>query len=197
MNIFIMICIFTIWMSACDGTDNSSEEWEHKNDEAKETSSAISPIIEVDLKNKDGERTGFAELSETEEGVNIYIEAWDLPPGEHGFHIHEKGICEEPSFESAGEHFNPTHKKHGFDHPDGPHAGDLPNLKVAKDGTVAETFMAPKVTLKRAKDHSLLQEEGTALVIHEDPDDYISQPAGDAGERIACGVIRDHEGKDE
>lgn len=187
----MFISLLTFWLGACNGVEDPANEENSMNNDIKETSSSTIKIIDVDLKNKEGKRIGFAELSESEEGVNIYIEAWDLPPGEHGFHIHEEGICEEPSFESAGGHFNPTDKKHGFDHPEGPHAGDLPNLKVSEDGTVAETFLASKVTLEKNKDHSLLKDRGTSLVIHEDPDDYISQPAGDAGDRIACGVIRD------
>src|SRR5699024_2249947 len=102
---------------------------------------------------------------------------------------HEKGSCEAPTFESAGGHFNPDDKKHGFDHPDGPHAGDIEKLEVMEDGTVDATFLNDRVTLEKDQANSLFYEEATALVIHAEPDDYYSQPAGDSGNRIACGVI--------
>ncbi|MDY0404436.1 superoxide dismutase family protein [Virgibacillus sp. 179-BFC.A HS] len=117
------------------------------------------------------------------------VDATNLPPGLHGFHVHEKGLCEGPSFQSAGGHFNPTSAKHGFDHVDGPHDGDIPNLEVKADGTAHATFINDKLTLEKGKENSLLKEDGTAFIVHAKPDDYYSQPAGDAGERIACGEI--------
>lgn len=145
---------------------------------------------EVVLINRDGERTGVASLEQTEEAVVIHLDAWNLPEGVHGIHIHEKGQCTPPDFESAGGHFNPTEAKHGFDHPEGPHAGDLLNIEVNEEGWVKEELQATMVTLEEGAINSLFQKEGTALVIHAKPDDYISQPAGDAGERIACGPIK-------
>ncbi|HEY9577614.1 MAG TPA: superoxide dismutase family protein [Pseudobacillus sp.] len=143
----------------------------------------------IDLKNSDGKKVGTAEFKQTEEGVSIKVDASELPPGEHGFHIHETGKCEGPDFESAGGHFNPTNASHGMNHEKGPHAGDLPNLNVGKDGTVKAEMIAENVTLSSGEDHSLLSEDGSALVVHEKADDGKSQPAGDAGTRIACGVI--------
>src|SRR5690625_1554735 len=142
------ICIFTfaILISACTNMDDQSERIKDSNDEIQEVSASESNdrhnFIEVDLKSSSGDRVGIVHLSEQKEGVKIQIEAWNLPEGIHGFHIHEKGICEEPGFESAGGHFNPTNKKHGFDHPEGPHAGDLLNLEVGKDGKLYESFIA-------------------------------------------------------
>lgn len=149
--------------------------------------------IEVELINDDGVGVGVATLVEEDDGVHITVDAHHLTPGIHGFHIHERGICEAPSFESAGGHFNPTNKLHGFDHPEGYHAGDLQNIEVKQDGTISETVKTGAVTLKSGEPNSLLQNEGTALVIHADPDDYVSQPAGNAGERIVCGVIKEPE----
>lgn len=193
LNIFILI----LFMAACNGMNGKSNHKDHQAEE--EDSEEVSvmdkdselKVINIDLKNRKGERVGVAQLSQQKDGVKIQIEAWNLPEGIHGFHIHEKGICEEPNFESAGGHLNPTNAKHGFDHPEGPHAGDLPNLKIGKDGKVYEAFLATMVTLKKEEENSLLPEEGTSLIIHADQDDYISQPSGNAGERIACGVIRD------
>lgn len=145
--------------------------------------------LEVELMNEDGVGVGVAIFSEGDKGVQIELDAHHLNPGVHGFHIHEKGICEAPTFESAGGHFNPTNKKHGFDHPEGPHAGDMENIEVEDDGRIKVTIINDMVTLKEGEVNSLISKEGTSLMIHANPDDYVSQPAGDAGERIVCGVI--------
>lgn len=145
--------------------------------------------VEVDLINEDGVSVGMAQIVPKGEGVEIQLDAHHLKPGLRGFHIHERGVCDAPSFESAGAHFNPTNKKHGFDHPEGHHAGDMENIEVQEDGSLSLTITNPHVTLQKNKPHSLWQKEGTSLVIHEQGDDYLSQPAGDAGERIVCGVI--------
>src|SRR5690625_287546 len=139
--------------------------------------------------NTDGANIGVATLTQEADGVNVAIDVSGLSKGTHGFHIHEKGMCEPPTFESAGEHFNPTDMAHGFDNPEGPHAGDLPNLEVSEDGKVQESFVNEMVTLIKDHPNSLLSEGGTSLVIHAEPDDNISQPSGDSGARIACGVI--------
>lgn len=160
-----------------------SEEWE------EEAVHAEGESLEIELINEDDVGVGIATLTESEEGVVIELDAHHLQPGLHGFHIHEKGVCEAPTFESAGGHFNPTNKKHGFDHAEGPHAGDLENIEVKEDGIVQVTVVNDRVTLKEGVSHSLRSEAGTSLVIHEAKDDYVSQPAGEAGRRIVCGVI--------
>lgn len=144
----------------------------------------------VDLKDTDGKTTGTAELSETKEGVKVHVEAEGLSPGKHGIHFHETGVCEMPDFKSAGGHFNPDGKEHGLEMSGGPHAGDLPNLEVGEDGTVDDEFTTKLVTLEDDKKNSLLQDGGTALVIHAGEDDGESQPSGDSGDRVACGVIK-------
>ncbi len=146
--------------------------------------------VKADLLNTEGKKLGAALLTETPQGVLIRVEATGLRPGLHGFHIHELGACTPPDFKSAGEHFNPTAKQHGFDDPKGYHAGDLPNLRVNADGSVKAEVLAKQVTLQKGKPNSLLKPGGTALVIHDMPDDYYSEPAGRAGDRIACGVVK-------
>ena len=111
-----------------------------------------------------------------------------LPPGMHGFHIHAVGVCTPPDFKSAGGHLNPTDKHHGRLNPEGPHLGDLPNLTIGANGSADTSFAVPKALLGSGEG-SLFQAEGTALVIHADPDDYRTDPSGNSGDRIACAVV--------
>jgi Cu-Zn family superoxide dismutase len=146
---------------------------------------------EAVLYDSEGRRIGEATFAEIVDDpvVVLRLQAWGLPPGIHGLHIHESGVCESPAFETAGGHFNPFRKKHGLKNPDGPHAGDLPNLIVPENGKVLVTLAIRRVTLGEGK-NSLLSVQGTSLVIHADPDDGQTDPEGNSGSRIACGVIR-------
>ena len=146
-------------------------------------------IVKVDLMDSSGDSIGTAELTEKDDGVQVKLNAKSVPEGTHGIHFHEVGTCEVPDFESAGGHFNPADTSHGLDHKEGPHAGDLPNLNVGEDGEVNEEFLAEHVTLKSGEENSLLQDGGTALIIHAEADDGKTQPSGDSGKRILCGVI--------
>jgi Cu-Zn family superoxide dismutase len=140
------------------------------------------------LLNAQGQKVGEAQLEEAPQGVKITLQVENLPPGTHAFHIHEKGLCEPPNFLTAGGHFNPYHKQHGLKNPAGPHAGDLPNLVVGEDGKETLEAIASGITLKQGA-NSLFPPGGTSLVIHAGADDYMTDPAGNAGPRIACGVI--------
>ncbi|MEZ5785000.1 MAG: superoxide dismutase family protein [Xanthobacteraceae bacterium] len=140
--------------------------------------------------NSQGDETGTATLTETPNGLLISLDLRGLPTGEHGFHIHEKGVCNAADgFASAGGHFNPTGKKHGYMVLGGVHAGDMPNQVVALDGRLRGNIINPNVTLTD-RAGTLFGNDGTAFVLHDRPDDYTSQPSGSAGDRIACGVIK-------
>lgn len=140
------------------------------------------------LKDAKGQAVGSATLTETPRGVLVSVQLTKAPQGEHAFHIHMTGKCEPPAFESAGGHFNPASAEHGFLAPKGAHAGDLPNVHVPASGALTFEFLAAGVTLGSGA-NSLLDADGSALVMHAKPDDYKSQPSGAAGDRVACGVV--------
>lgn len=145
-------------------------------------------VAAAELRNTKGQAVGNVTLRQTREGVALTAELSGAPQGVHAFHIHETGQCEPPAFKSAGGHFNPAKRQHGTKNPRGAHAGDLPNIDVAPDGRATAEMTAANVTLSGGA-NALLDADGAAVVLHAKADDYRTDPTGNAGDRVACGVI--------
>ena len=150
-------------------------------------SSRSAAKTKVELKDAQGRSVGDIIIWDQGPGVALELKLHDLTPGEHAIHFHAVPKCEGPDFKSAGGHFNPENKKHGFDSPDGHHAGDMKNFMVPKSGKVKTELEDADVTLKDGP-HSLLT-NGAAIVVHAKADDYKTDPSGNSGDRVACGVI--------
>ena len=140
---------------------------------------------QAELKTADGTRVGTAVAEEIDGAIRVMVEVAGVAKGVHGTHVHAVGKCEGPDFASAGPHWNPSSHQHGKDNPLGPHSGDLPNLSVGDDGRDRTIFTLPQGTYA-----GLLDEDGAALVVHAGPDDYKTDPSGNSGGRIACGVFQ-------
>ena len=142
----------------------------------------------VELTDAQGKEVGRVIIWDVENGVKLDVVVHDLSPGEHAIHFHQVPKCEAPDFKSAGGHFNPDGKKHGFDNPEGHHAGDMKNFTVNAQGKAAGRMEDKEVTLGEGP-HSLLTNGGSAIVVHAKADDYKTDPSGNSGDRVACGVI--------
>jgi Cu-Zn family superoxide dismutase len=143
------------------------------------TGGAPMPLI-----NSAGQQIGTVRAWQTAGGVSFRISASGLPHGIHGIHVHPIGRCDPPDFSTAGTHWNPTGRQHGLNNPQGPHAGDMPNIEVSANGVVNQTVVLPRATMAQ-----LLDADGASIMIHAQADDYVSQPAGNSGAKIACAVI--------
>lgn len=142
----------------------------------------------ISILNADGRGAGTVAVSQDGTGIRLIVAAENLPPGVHGMHIHEAAACDLPAFASAGGHWNPTSRQHGTENPQGAHTGDLPNLTVGPDGRGSADVRLPNVKLTGGE-VSLADANGSALVIHAQPDDNRTDPSGNSGDRIACAVL--------
>lgn len=147
------------------------------------------PLAIADINSAAGKKVGHAIVSEVEGGrMALQLTLGDIPEGVHGLHFHTTGKCDAPDFTTAGGHLNPTSHQHGKDNPAGPHLGDLPNITATKDGLVKVSL--PLTGSRAELAHALMDGDGTALVVHATADDYRTDPSGNSGARIACGVLK-------
>ena len=150
--------------------------------------SAEAQVAKATMKDASGKDVGQVALMQTPHGVLVKLSLKGAVPGEHAFHVHAVGKCE-PPFTSAGGHFNPATRKHGLEAAEGAHAGDMPNLHIPAGGELVIEIANPMISLVKGQPNSVFDADGSALVIHAGADDYKSDPTGNAGDRIACGVI--------
>jgi len=151
--------------------------------------SPANPAGQATIRNAVGASLGDLSLTSTATGVRIQGTLTGLPPGTHGIHLHAVGRCDTGDFVTAGSHLNPSARKHGLENPEGPHAGDLPNITASSSGTAAVDLTDPRVTLDANASRGLFDSDGTAIVVHATTDDQKTDPSGNSGARIACGVI--------
>jgi Cu-Zn family superoxide dismutase len=158
-----------------------------------ERAASVAPLDEsesasAELRDARGAARARAEVDRQDAGLNVRIEATSMGPGAYGVHIHSAGRCDAPDFASAGPHWNPTERLHGRENPQGPHRGDLPNLLVGADGRGSFEYLIPGAGLG-SDAHGLFDEDGASVVIHERADDLRTDPSGNSGARVACGVL--------
>ena len=185
----ILVALGAAALLALHGSVVQAQDQDAANDDAEDQMQEEEwETATATLRDQEGKTVGTVELEETPTGVLLRVTLEAVPPGVHAFHIHETGQCE-PPFESAGGHFNPDGTAHGFFSDEGPHAGDMPNIHVPDSGALTFEVFNTLVTLVEGDPASLFDDDGSAIVIHAGEDDYESDPAGHAGDRIACGVI--------
>lgn len=158
---------------------------------AQEQATNTSQDVKVKLVNSAGQPAGTVTFKPVKKGIKMTIKLENIPFGEHAVHIHQNAVCDAPDFHAAGGHFNPSGKHHGFQNPDGHHAGDLPgNVSVGENHRGEASFVLTDISLDPNLPNSIFANGGTSVVVHEHPDDQKSDPSGNAGNRIACGVVR-------
>lgn len=179
----LLVAATALTLAAC--TDSTEPPAADTDTAAAEATPSI--FAQAELVNAAGEPAGTATITPEGDTMVLKLAVTGLTAGEHGVHLHTVGSCEAPAFTSAGAHLNPHNKMHGHENPQGSHLGDLPNLTVGEDGKAEVTVPldAPRAELEQY----LMDDDGTAVVVHAGPDDYRTDPSGNSGDRIACGVL--------
>lgn len=178
----LMIAGLVVLVAGC------GQEPEPANEAVNQAAEPAATNVDVALNGVGGAEAGTVSVSEDATGLTLTVNAKGLTPGTHAVHLHEKGDCTAADFTSAGGHWNPEGAQHGRDNPMGSHLGDLANMEVGEDGSGQSVFLLTGVSLAGGQ-QAMADADGTALVIHEGPDDYVSDPAGNAGARVACAVL--------
>lgn len=186
---FTAAAVLGLILAACAGGPNAGRSSATPNPDPYDES-PTSVVANAAFVDKDNKIVGLASFRETRLGVKVEIKVTGLPPGKHGTHIHAVGKCDPPEFTTAGGHFNVNGQAHGVPGAITAHAGDLPNLEVGADGKGSLAFYSPHVSLNKAASNALTFGPGTAVVIHASEDDQRTDPAGNSGARIACGIVR-------
>lgn len=187
MRIAIAAIVVGLSLSACSGSgDDAGMPADSASMSAAPAPMSAADTARATLADANGREIGTLTLTNVAGGIQVAGMLSGLPPGDHAIHLHTTGQCEAP-FTSAGGHWNPTDRQHGSENPEGPHFADMPNIMVAADSSVSVMTRTPGGTLRG--ENALLDDDGSAIVVHAGPDDYKSDPAGDAGARIACGVV--------
>ncbi len=193
LGLFTAAALPLLALSACgnaDGSSSSSAAGQEGGAGGQEGArAAVMDTARATFAGTGGQQIGSAILVGTPNGVLVHAELEDFPPGTHALHLHETGSCS-PDFTASGGHFNPHGASHGFFDPEGRHVGDLPNIHVPESGSLEIEYLADLATLDGGGDAALLDDDGAAIVVHRGADDYVTDPAGGGGERIACAVIR-------
>jgi superoxide dismutase, Cu-Zn family len=189
-SLAVTLIAWSVGLLACSG-GGERRSAERSGDQAvtpdTPAAAAVDSGVALAMRDAKGKELGTLRLTDAGQGISVAGRLTGLPPEEHGIHLHTTGKCEPPKFTSAGDHWNPTNRQHGTMNPQGPHLGDLPNFTVTQDGSATIEAATTGGSLRGS--NALLDSDGAAVVVHARRDDYKSQPAGNAGDRIACGVV--------
>lgn len=194
MRVIASLAVLGIVASACASGPNVGRSSATPNPESY-IESPTANIANAGLIDKDGRVVGTAAFREGRLGVHVVVTLIDVLPGKHAMHIHAVGKCDPPDFTTAGAHFNPSGKKHGLAGSIAAHAGDLPQIVVDNRGRGSLSFFAPHLSLNRASSNGLAFGQGTAIVVHASSDDEKTDPSGNSGARVACGIVRMNPGQ--
>jgi Cu-Zn family superoxide dismutase len=183
----LVLAQFTILSLGCGDSRRDVDDAGAGAQQSVDSGGTAAMRLSAPMRDADGTDLGVLTLTQSGEGINVSGRITGVSPGEHAIHLHAVGRCNAPTFESAGGHWNPTNSRHGTSSPGGPHLGDMPNIRVGQDGSVTVNVSTPGGTFRNS--NALLDADGAAVVIHAKADDYKSQPSGNAGDRIACGIV--------